>query len=296
MPKVHRTMSAPLQQTIAGRAVVEGFGYWSGRDVRLEFRPAPAGAGVTFVRSDLGPAARLPVSGDLRIEVPRRTNLRLGRVDVEMVEHVLAALAGLCIDNCEVWTNQAEMPGCDGSAAPFVDALLRAGLVQQGAEAARLVVGDVLRVTEGEAWIEARPSQGGQLSIEYRLDYPNACVIGRQISRTTLTPERFRRELAPCRTFVLRSEAEQLVRQGLGTRVTPRDLLLFDEFGPVENRLRFPNECARHKALDVLGDLALAGRRLVGEFVAHRSGHRLHAELTRQLVERFAITPMRASA
>jgi UDP-3-O-acyl-N-acetylglucosamine deacetylase len=251
---------------------------------------------VTFVRSDLGPAARLPVSGDLRIEVPRRTNLRLGRVDVEMVEHVLAALAGLCIDNCEVWTNQAEMPGCDGSAAPFVDALLRAGLVQQGAEAARLVVGDVLRVTEGEAWIEARPSQGGQLSIEYRLDYPNACVIGRQISRTTLTPERFRRELAPCRTFVLRSEAEQLVRQGLGTRVTPRDLLLFDEFGPVENRLRFPNECARHKALDVLGDLALAGRRLVGEFVAHRSGHRLHAELTRQLVERFAITPMRASA
>jgi UDP-3-O-acyl-N-acetylglucosamine deacetylase len=158
------------------------------------------------------------------------------------------------------------------------------------------VVTETIRATEGEAWIEARPSAKGQFSIEYQLDYPAASVIGRQVARCTITPERFRSELAPCRTFVLRSEAEQLVRQGLGLRVTPRDLLVFDENGPVENRLRFPNECARHKALDVLGDLALAGSRIVGEFTAYRSGHRLHAELTRQLVERFAATPLRASA
>jgi UDP-3-O-[3-hydroxymyristoyl] N-acetylglucosamine deacetylase len=289
-------ISAVMQQTIGGLAVVEGFGYWSGRDVRLEFRPAAIGSGVTFIRSDLGPTARAPVRVDLRIEVPRRTNLRAGGVDVEMVEHVLAALAGLQIDNCEVWTNQPEMPGCDGSAAPFVDALLRAGIVQQGCEAASLRVADTVRVTEGESWIEARPSARGQFSIEYQLDYPAARAIGRQVARVTITPERFRRELAPCRTFVLRSEAEQLMRQGLGARVTPRDLLVFDDDGPVENRLRFPNECARHKALDVLGDLALAGRRMIGEFVAHRSGHRLHAELTRQLLERFAVTPLRASA
>jgi UDP-3-O-acyl N-acetylglucosamine deacetylase len=289
-------ISAVMQQTIGGRATVEGFGYWSGRDVRLEFRPAAVGSGVTFVRSDLGSSARVPVSGDLRIEVPRRTNLRAGRVDVEMVEHVLAALAGLRIDNCEVWTNQPEMPGCDGSAAPFVAALLRAGIVQQSAEAASLRVTETVRVTEGEAWIEARPSAKGQFSIEYQLDYPSARAIGRQVARVIVTPERFRSELAPCRTFVLRSEAEQLTRQGLGLRVTPRDLLVFDEDGPVENRLRFPNECARHKALDVLGDLALSGRRMIGEFVAHRSGHRLHAELTRQLLERFAEAPLRASA
>ncbi len=289
-------ISAAMQQTIGGRATVEGFGYWSGRDVRLEFRPAAVGSGVTFVRSDLGPAARVPVRGDLRIEVPRRTNLRAGRVDVEMVEHVLAALAGLRIDNCEVWTNQPEMPGCDGSAAPFVAALLRAGIVQQSAEAVSLRVTETVRVTEGESWIEARPSAKGQFSIEYQLDYPSSRAIGRQVARVIVTPERFRSELAPCRTFVLRSEAEQLTRQGLGLRVTPRDLLVFDEDGPIENRLRFPNECARHKALDVLGDLALAGRRMVGEFVAYRSGHRLHAELTRQLLERFAATPLRASA
>lgn len=288
-------VSARMQQTIAGRAVVEGFGYWSGRDVRLEFRPAAVGTGVTFVRTDLGPTARVPVRGDLRIDVPRRTNLKLAGVEVAMVEHVLAALAGLCIDNCEIWTNQPEMPGCDGSSAPFVAALLRAGVVQQGAEAERLVVTDTTRVTEGDSWIEARPSAKGQFSIEYQLEYP-ASVIGRQIARINLTPERFRSELAPCRTFLLRSEADALMRQGLGARVTPRDLLVFDDHGPVDNRLRFPNECARHKALDVLGDLALAGRRMVGEFVAHRSGHRLHAELTRQLVERFATTPLRASA
>ncbi|HEX6962588.1 MAG TPA: UDP-3-O-acyl-N-acetylglucosamine deacetylase [Lacipirellula sp.] len=288
-------VSARMQQTIAGRAVVEGFGYWSGRDVRLEFRPAAVGTGVTFVRTDMGPTARVPVRGDLRIEVPRRTNLKLAGVEVAMVEHVLAALAGLCIDNCEVWTNQSEMPGCDGSSAPFVAALLRAGVVQQGVEAERLVVTDTVRVTEGDSWIEAQPSAKGQFSIEYQLEYP-ASVIGRQVARIQLTPERFRSELAPCRTFLLRSEADALMRQGLGARVTPRDLLVFDDHGPVDNRLRFPNECARHKALDVLGDLALAGRRMVGEFVAHRSGHRLHAELTRQLVERFATTPLRASA
>lgn len=289
-------VAARMQQTIAARAVVEGFGYWSGRDVRLEFRPAAIGAGVTFVRNDLGPAARVPVRADLRIEVPRRTNLKLGNVEVAMVEHVLAALAGLCIDNCEIWTNQPEMPGCDGSSAPFVAALSRAGVTQQGVEAQRLVVTDTVRATEGDAWIEARPSAKGQFSIEYQLEYPTASVIGRQIARINLTPERFRSELAPCRTFLLRSEADALVRQGLGARVTSRDLLVFDDHGPVDNRLRFPNECARHKALDVLGDLALAGRRMVGEFVAHRSGHRLHAELTRQLLERFASTPLRASA
>lgn len=288
--------TARAQQTIAGRTSVTGFGYWSGQDVRIEFRPAAVNAGITFVRADLGPQVRIAAAIELRIDVPRRTNLRRGRAEVHMVEHVLAALAGLEIDNCEVWTDQPEMPGCDGSAAPFVDALLRAGVVDQGVEARRLRVTDRVRVVEGDCWIEARPSAAGQFHIEYQLDYPRHNVIGRQVARTVITPERFRSELAPCRTFVLQSEADEMMRQGMGLRVTPRDLLVFDEAGPVENRLRYPNECARHKALDVLGDLALAGCRMVGEFVACRSGHRLHAALTRQLVERFATVPLKASA
>ncbi len=284
------------QHSIVGRASVAGFGYWSGKDVRIEFRPAAAGAGITFVRSDLGPAARVPAAVAHRCECPRRTNLRRGPVQVEMVEHVLAALVGLEIDNCEVWTNQAEMPGCDGSAGPFVDALVRARIVEQGAPAATLDVTEPIRVGDGDAWIEAQPTGDDLLHIEYRLDYPRSPSIGRQIARTAVTPEAFRREMATCRTFLLASEADALRNQGLGGRVTMRDLLVFGEDGPIDNTLRFPNECARHKALDVLGDLALAGRRLIGRVIACRSGHRLHAELTRQLVERFAAEPLRATA
>jgi UDP-3-O-acyl N-acetylglucosamine deacetylase len=238
----------------------------------------------------------VPASVEHRIEVPRRTNLRCGRVEVEMVEHVLAALAGLGIDNCEVWTDQPEMPGCDGSAAPFVDALVRAGVTSQGVDAARLEITDIVCVIEGDSWIEARPASRGEFSLEYQLDFQRCRSIGRQVARVTLTPERFRSEISPCRTFVLQSEADQMREQGLGARVTARDLLVFGEDGPIENRLRFPNECARHKALDVIGDLALAGRRIVGQIIAYRSGHRLHAELTRQLIQRFAATPLRASA
>jgi UDP-3-O-acyl N-acetylglucosamine deacetylase len=290
-------MSASVvQHTIASRAVVEGFGYWSGQDVRLEFRPAPPGAGICFVRTDLRSSARVPAKVEYRIEVPRRTNLRCGPAEVHMVEHVLAALAGLNVDNCEIWTNKPEMPGCDGSALAFVDALLRSGVVAQGVEAARLEVTEMVRVEEGDAWIEARPAMRNEYSLEFQLEFPACRAIGRQVSRTTITPQRFRSELAPCRTFLLQTEAEQLIRQGLGTRVTPRDLLVFNDEGPVDNRLRFPNECARHKALDVIGDLALSGCRIVGQIVAHRSGHRLHAELTRQLLERFAAAPLKASA
>ena len=262
----------------------------------MDFRPAAPGAGITFVRPDLGPLARVPATVEHREECPRRTNLRCGPAHVEMVEHVLAALAGLHVDNCEIWTNQPEMPGCDGSAASFVDALLRARIVPQSAPAATLHVAERIRVGDDEQWIEAAPSDDGQLHIEFQLDYPHAAAIGRQTAHATATPEGFRRDLACCRTFLLQDEAEALRAQGLGERVTPHDLLVFDERGPINNRLRFPNECARHKALDVLGDLALAGLRVAGRIVARRSGHRLHAELTRQLVKRFAATPLRASA
>lgn len=289
-------ISGRLQKTIDGRSSVAGFGYWSGKDVRLEFRPAAPGAGITFVRSDVGPKARVAAAVEHRAECPRRTNLRRGQVHVEMVEHVLAALAGLEIDNCEVWTNQPEMPGCDGSAAPFVDALVRARIVEQHAAAETLEVTETVRVDDGESWIEAQPADDGRLHLEFRLDYPRSPSIGRQVARTTVTPEAFCRDLAPCRTFLLATEADMLRSQGLGLRVSMKDLLVFDDRGPIDNRVRFPNECARHKALDVLGDLALTGRRIAGRVIACRSGHRLHAELTRQLLERFAATPLRATA
>jgi UDP-3-O-[3-hydroxymyristoyl] N-acetylglucosamine deacetylase len=271
------------QRTIAGPAVVEGFGYWDGDDVRVEFRPAPVHTGVVFVRSDVSGCPRIPAHVSRRVETPRRTSLRLGEVGVEMIEHVIAALAGLRIDNCEVWVDGHEMPGCDGSSQPFVRALDAVGIVVQDAPRPQRVVREVIRLESGDSWIEARPPLAQETVLQYELDYGCGNPIGRQRLAVCLTPDCFRSQLAPSRTFMLKSEADQLLAQGLGRRTTCRDLLVFDDRGPIDNPLRFPDECVRHKLLDMVGDLALAGCDLLGRFSACRSGHRLNAEMAAAL-------------
>jgi UDP-3-O-[3-hydroxymyristoyl] N-acetylglucosamine deacetylase len=272
------------QRTLAGPAVVSGFGYWSGRDVRVELRPAPQGSGITFVRQDLSPARRIPAQVQHRVETPRRTTLAADGAQVEMVEHILAALFGLQVDNCEVWVDAPEMPGCDGSGAPFVEAINAAGIVAQQAMRRRLIVTDVTRVGNDESWVEARPIRGDMLSLKYKMDFGQEHPIGRQSIDLSITPETFRSELSSARTFILKDEADWLRQRGLGSRVTHKDLLVFGDEGPIDNELRFENECVRHKALDLVGDLALAGCDLVGQFIAHRSGHRLNAELVKVLL------------
>lgn len=272
------------QQTIGRTAQVSGFGYWSGRDICVSFHAAPANTGIVFVRTDLPTPVRIAACLDNRIETPRRTTLASGGATVEMVEHILAALAGLQIDNCEVHVDRPEMPGCDGSSQPFVDALTAAGLVVQSASRTHLVVTEVTRVGNEEAWVEARPHRKLNLALKYRLDYGLQSPIGRQTLQLDINRESFCRELAPARTFILRSEADWLRSRGLGSRVSCHDLLVFDENGPVDNPLRFEDECVRHKTLDLVGDLALAGCDLVGHIVAHRSGHRLNADLVRVLL------------
>lgn len=272
------------QRTLAAPTTVEGFGYWSSRDVRLEFRPADKDTGIVFVRGDLKPAVRIPATVQFRVESPRRTTLRVGAAVVEMVEHVMAALAGLQIDNCEVWTDAAEMPGCDGSSLPFVQALDAVGTVEQQAIRPQLIIREQTRLGDAEQWIEARPNRTHAFDVKYRLDYGRDNAIGRQTLSMRMSPAAFRRELAPCRTFLFEHEAEWLRSQGLGTRAQASDLLVFGPEGPLGNELRFSDECVRHKVLDLVGDLALAGCDLVGTFTAHRSGHRLNAELARVLL------------
>lgn len=278
--------TARKQRTLARTAVVDGFGYWSGRDVHLEFRPAEAGSGIVFVRSDLGGCPRIPADPAHRVEVPRRTTLARGEARVDMVEHVMAALKGLQIDNCEVWADEAEMPGCDGSSEPFVRALTEAEIVMQDADRPRRMIDRVIHLGNEKSWVEARPPICASPVVEYHLDYGPRSPIGSQTGEFAIQPDVFRRELAPARTFLLEEEAQWLRAQGLGSRVTYRDLLIFGPRGPIDNSLRFGDECVRHKVLDMVGDLALAGCDLVGHFVAYRSGHRLNAELVRRLVAR----------
>jgi UDP-3-O-acyl N-acetylglucosamine deacetylase len=218
------------------------------------------------------------------VETPRRTTLAANGAQVEMVEHILAALFGLQIDNCQVCVDAPEMPGGDGSCAPVVEAIVAAGVVEQAVQRKRLIVTDVTRVGDDESWVEARPIRNDVLAVKYRLDYGPGSPIGRQTIDLTVTPQSFRTELAPARTFILQDEADWLRQRGLASRVTHQDLLVFNAEGPIENELRFENECVRHKALDLVGDLALAGCDLVGQIVAHRSGHRLNAELVKVLL------------
>jgi UDP-3-O-[3-hydroxymyristoyl] N-acetylglucosamine deacetylase len=274
------------QRTIARRVSVEGYGYWSGQDVRLEFRPAPPDRGIVFVRSDLEPPRAIPALVQHRLDVPRRTSLSVGLASVEMIEHVMAALAGLRIDNCEVWVDGAELPGCDGSSLPFIGVLDMAGIVAQDAVRPQLIVDEVLRVGDDDCWVEAQPHPSRGLSLYCRIDYGSAGPIGRQAYALEITPDSFRTELAPARTFLLEQEAVWLRNHGLGTRVTAHELLVFGPQGPIDNVLRFEDECVRHKALDLVGDLALAGCDLVGHFVAYCGGHRWNTELVQKLLDR----------
>lgn len=275
------------QQTLREKCSVRGFGFWSGLDVTVEFRPAPAGSGVVFVRRDLPGMPRIRAVIANRADGPRRTTLSVNGTAVDMVEHVLAALAGLQIDNCTVLVDRAEMPGLDGSSAAFVEVLLRAGIRRQELRQPVLTVTRTLRIGDDQGWLEASPGVPGQCELRYELSYPGDPAIGDQTFATVLTPEAFAGSVAPARTFLTRSEAELLQQQGLGRRVHFSDILVFDERGPVMNTLRFPDECARHKLLDMVGDFALSGFDICGRITAHRSGHRLNAELVRQLLTAF---------
>lgn len=280
----HSSFVPRRQRTLARAAAVSGIGYWSADDVRVEFRPAPENSGITFIRGDLSSAPRIPAALASRSDAARRTNLVAGEGRVEMVEHILAPLYALGIDNCEVWVDACEMPGCDGSSRDYLEALDKAGIVEQSAPRRQLKIQQHIRLGNDNAWIEARPATGEGLTVQVRLDFRHAAAIGRQQITRQVTPEIFRSDLASARTFILKSEADALLLQGMCRRTTYRDLLVFDEAGPIDNPLRFPDECVRHKALDLVGDLALAGCDIHGQVTASCAGHRMHAELVQALL------------
>ena len=274
------------QRTIAAPAEVQGIGYLTGAQVRLRFLPAPPSSGVVFVRTDLRARPHIPAHVSQVTGTQRRTTLGHAPAQVGMVEHVLAALAGLRIDNCFVELNAPEPPGLDGSCQAFVEVLHEAGLVLQSDSRAIWSAASPLLVTAGGATLALHPPAGPGLSMTYFLDYGLGSPIACQSHTIELTPGTFAEQIAPCRTFILEAEAAELRRQGLGKHTTPRDLLVFGPRGPIDNRLRFANEPARHKVLDIVGDLSLLGADLAGHVIAYRSGHPLNIELVRAIALR----------
>jgi UDP-3-O-[3-hydroxymyristoyl] N-acetylglucosamine deacetylase/3-hydroxyacyl-[acyl-carrier-protein] dehydratase len=273
------------QRTIAREAVVGGVSFLEGRDVRLRFRPAEADSGVVFVRTDLPDAPAVPAHVKYVALRQRRTTLQKGEATVEMVEHVLAALAGLGVDNCRVEIDGPETPGCDGSSLAFVEAIGEARVVEQDKPRETLVIDRPVTVREGSSVLTAHPGDPDKLVLGYCLDYGRTNPIGSQSFFVEVSPETFRSELAPSRTFLLEAEALAMRQAGIGRRTTEADLLIFGPDGPIGNELRYRDEPARHKVLDMVGDLALLSKDLAGHVVAHRSGHALNAALVRKLLQ-----------
>lgn len=294
---------AAFQRTLAASVSLPGVGYWSDRDVQVTFSPAEPNTGLIFVRDDLPETPRIPAAMEYRIEIPRRTSLEKDGVRVEMVEHILSALVGMQVDNCEIHVDSVEMPGLDGSARAVVEALDSVGYETQDVPVPVLTVSSPLFQTPEESiyvhkspisstilsskrkerWISVTPSEN--FSASFEICYGSNSPIGNQsVSFSSLTPDVYRREIAPCRTFVTQEEAEAFLNAGLARRTTFQDLLVFGPNGPVGNSLIFSNECARHKMLDLLGDLALLRSRLHAHVEAYCSGHDLNTLLVRQLL------------
>ena len=274
------------QQSIRVSAEVAGVGFLTGKDVSLRFHPAAANHGIAFVRSDCPGSKPIPARIEYTVPRQRRTAIERDGVVVELTEHVLAALAGLQVDNCLVEIDACEPPGMDGSASDFAEALLQAGIVKQDEPRELLAIEKSRMVSseDGKSDVAVAPTSEAVLTIGYRLDYGPDSPIPPQTFILEITPESFVEELAFARTFVLESEVEALKAQGYGSRTTGRDLLVFRADGQIiDNQMRTPDECARHKVLDCLGDFALMGCDIHGQFDAFRSGHELNRDLVRHI-------------
>ena len=276
------------QKTIKASVDVQGKSLFSGVLCRLTFKPAPPDSGMTFIRTDTPTPVSIP--GDIKqvMKRARRTSIINGTVSVETVEHVLSAAWGMDLDNLIIEVNSEETPSTDGSPMPFVKALQEAGVQEQESPRAVFAIDEPLAVSEGDAMLAALPGCDDCLDILYDLDYSGTC-IGRQVVGFRLGKDDYAAGLAPARTFLLEKEALEFQARGIGKHLTPQEMLVMGDAGPLGgNALRFTDEHARHKVCDLIGDLALLGRRLTGRIVAYKSGHELNHALVRKLLEQMA--------
>jgi UDP-3-O-[3-hydroxymyristoyl] N-acetylglucosamine deacetylase len=277
--------SGQSRVTIARPVALSGRTLHSGEPVRMRLAPAPPGRGVVFRRTGPGHGGEVAAGIDAVVPGRNATTLEGGGVRVSTVEHVLAAVSMLELDDLVVELDADEPPAVDGSAAPFVDLLQRAGRRPHGGprRVARILA--PVAVDEGERSIEIEPAPA--LAVEYAIDF-RAGAIGRQaIALGPVDPRTFVREVAGARTFGMLEEAERLRDAGLARGASLENTVVVDGDRVVNPEgLRWPDECVRHKVLDLLGDLALFGMPLVGRVRVRRGGHALHHALLRALGER----------
>jgi len=271
------------QRTIRDQVTLKGVGLQTGRPVSVSIKPAPQGSGINFIRTDIPTKPLINISSfslDFTGAPERRTTLAVGPMQIQTIEHLMAALSGLSIDNIAIELDCEELPGMDGSAKDFVAAIRRAGIVEQAEPRNVLEIKEPVWCREGDSLIVAIPDDNFRIS--YTLSYA-APSIGTQYLSLAITENIFEADVAPARTFCLEEEAVELIKRGLGKGANYDNTLVMGGSGPVKTALRFPDEPVRHKILDLVGDLYLLGMPIKGHFVAIKSGHKLNMEMVKKL-------------
>jgi UDP-3-O-[3-hydroxymyristoyl] N-acetylglucosamine deacetylase/3-hydroxyacyl-[acyl-carrier-protein] dehydratase len=271
------------QRTIASEVTLSGKGLHSGTPVEMVLRPATADHGVVFRRTDLDGAPEIPASHERVVEVERQTVLGDGDVRVRTVEHLLAATTALGIDNLVVELDSEEPPAADGSAAPFVKLIERAGIETLKSDTAAWTCTTPFMVTEGDSRYAVLPDERFVLSVSIEFDHP---LIGRQYASHEVGSDLFTREICPARTFGFYEDAEKLRAIGLARGADIKNTVVLTGDGLLDGvELRYADEFVRHKILDLAGDLALLGHRVRAQIVAERPGHRGNIEVVKAIAE-----------
>ena len=272
------------QRTISSQVSLSGVGIHTGNKVNITFKPAPASSGVAFIRTDLPGAPRIQanVQSFLAAKFSRRSSIGNNGAEVQTIEHFMAALSSLGIDNIDVEIDNNELPGLDGSAIKFVEALEKAGIAELEQEKYIHIIKEPICIEDGASSITIVPAK--EFKISYTLDYDHP-LLEAQFLEIRVNAGSFKTEIAPARTFCLENEANELQNQGLGLGANYENTLVVGKTGVIKNSLRFKDEFVRHKILDLIGDLGLAGCPIRGHVIALKSGHSLNLKIAQKIYE-----------
>jgi UDP-3-O-[3-hydroxymyristoyl] N-acetylglucosamine deacetylase len=268
------------EQTIRAAVECKGIGLHSGAQVSLRILPAPSGSGIIFRRTDLD-NFEVEATGRNIARVSYATSLMKKGVLISTTEHLLSAFIGTGIDNAIVELDNLELPILDGSAKPFVEMIQRAGIRKQRRLRSYMRIRRELELREGNKFIAIYPADS--YSVSYTIDFPHA-LIGRETFRVDLSDGNYLREIAPARTFGFLHEADAMRQQGLIRGASTENAIVLTPEGLMNPPLRYSDEFVRHKVLDLIGDLALVGKQILGSIVADRAGHAMHTALVSRLL------------
>lgn len=272
------------QHTVQREVSCSGIGLHSGAKVSMKLRPAPPNFGVRFRRMDLGRHPAVIANAHYVVNTALATSIGCNGATVSTIEHLMAALYVSSIDNVLIELDGPEVPIFDGSAAPVLEVLDEAGLKEQAAVRQCMVITRPVLLREGEAFVKAVPAD--RFQVRYTIDFPHP-LVGKQTLQWSFNEATFGRDIARARTFGFLKDVERLQSHGLAQGGSLANAVVFDDFGILnQDGFRYGDECVRHKILDFMGDLALAGRPMVGRFEVHKAGHALHTAFIKQLLSR----------